>query len=68
MRYRAIQEHDRRDPIRLMCRALAVPAAGYYAWGTRTESHRSVRNRVLLSEIRVIHREFRENDGSPSIW
>jgi hypothetical protein len=23
MRYRAIQEHDRRYPIRLMCRALA---------------------------------------------
>ena len=29
MRYRAIQEHDRRYPIRLMCRALAVSAAGY---------------------------------------
>jgi putative transposase len=28
MRYRAIQEHDRRYPIRLMCRALAVSAAG----------------------------------------
>ena len=24
MRYRVIQEHDRRYPIRLMCRALAV--------------------------------------------
>ena len=24
MRYRAIREHDRRYPIRLMCRALAV--------------------------------------------
>ena len=31
MRYRVIQEHDRRYPIRLMCRALAVPAAAYYA-------------------------------------
>jgi len=68
MRYRAIQEHDRRYPIRLMCRALAVSAAGYYAWRTRPESHRSVRNRALLSEIRGIHREFRETYGSPSIW
>ena len=29
MRYRAIQAQDRRDPIRLMCRALAVSTAGY---------------------------------------
>jgi transposase InsO family protein len=68
MRYRAIQEHDRRFPIRLMCRALAVSAAGYYAWRDRPESLRSVRNRALLSAIRVIHRESRETYGSPSIW
>ena len=68
MRYRAIQEHDRRYPIRLMCRALAVSAAGYYAWRTRPESIRSVSARTVLSAIRVIHRESRETYGSPSIW
>jgi putative transposase len=68
MRYRAIQEHDRRYPIRLMCRALTVSPAGYYAWAGRPESDRSVHNRVLLSAIRVIHRESRETYGSPSIW
>ena len=68
MRYRVIQEHDRRYLIRLMCRALAVSPAGYYAWRTRPESHRSVRNRALLSTIRVIHRASRETYGSPSIW
>jgi putative transposase len=68
MRYRAIQEHDRRVPIRLMCRALAVSPAGYYAWRDRPESRRSVHNRTLLSAIRVIHRESRETYGSPSIW
>ena len=35
MRYRAIQEHDRRDPIRLMGRTLTVSPAGYYAWAGR---------------------------------
>ena len=68
MRYRAIQEHDRRDPIRLMCRALAVSAGGYYAWRSRPESTRSVSARTVLSAIRVIHRESRETYGSPSIW
>ncbi|HSL03974.1 MAG TPA: IS3 family transposase [Nitrospiraceae bacterium] len=68
MRSRVIQAHDRRDPLRLMCRALAVSPAGYYAWRTRPESHWSVRNRALLSAIRVIHRESRETYGSPSIW
>jgi len=68
MRYRAIQEHDRRFPFRLMCRALAVSAAGYYAWRTRPASDRSVYTRTLLSAIRVIHRESRKTYGSPSIW
>ena len=68
MRYHAIQEHDRRDPIRLMCRALAVSAAGSYAGRSRPESTRSVHTRTLLSAIRVIHRESRETYGSPSIW
>ena len=68
MRYRAIQEHDRRYPIRLMCRTLAVSAAGYYAWRSRPESARSANTRTLLSAIRVIHQESRETYGSPSIW
>ena len=68
MRYRAIQEQDRRYPIRLMCRTLAVSAAGYYAWRSRPESTRSANTRTLLSAIRVIHQESRETYGSPSIW
>ncbi|HSL02890.1 MAG TPA: IS3 family transposase, partial [Nitrospiraceae bacterium] len=68
MKYRAIREHSRRDPIRLMCRTLAVSAAGYDAWRDRPESRRAGHTRILLSEIRVIHRESRETYGSPSIW
>jgi putative transposase len=68
MRYRAIQTYDRRYPIRLMCRALAVSPAGYYAWRVRPESARRAINRALVAKIRVIHRESHETYGSPSIW
>ena len=68
MRYCAIQEYDRRYPIRLMCRALAVSPAGYYAWRARPESVRGAVNRALVATIRMIHRESRETYGSPSIW
>jgi putative transposase len=68
MRYRVIQGHDRRYPIRLMCRALAVSAAGYYAWRARPESARSIQTRTLRSAIREIHQESRETYGSPRIW
>jgi len=68
MRDRAIQQHDRRYPVRLMCRALAVSAGGYYAWKDRPESRRARHTRILLSEIRGVHRESRETYGSPSIW
>jgi transposase InsO family protein len=68
MRYRAIQKHDRRYPIRLMCRALAVSPAGYYAWRERPESCRTAANRALLSAIRVLHQESRDTYGSPRIW
>ena len=68
MRYRVIQEPDRRYPIRLMCRALAVSAAGYYAWRGRPESRRVAANRTLLATIRVLHQDSRQTYGSPSIW
>lgn len=68
MRYRAIQENDRRYPIRLMCRTLAVSPAGYYAWRARPESARGAANRALMADIREIHQESRQTYGSPSIW
>jgi putative transposase len=68
MRYRAILDHADRYPLRLMCRALKVSPAGYYAWATRPESERAKANRALLLHIRTLHRESRRTYGSPSIW
>ena len=68
MRYRVIPEHDRRDPIRLMCRALAVSPAGYYAWRTRPASARAAANQALLTELRQLHHDSRRTYGSPRMW
>ena len=68
MKYRAIREHADRFRIRLMCRALKVAPAGYYAWRDRPESERMRANRGLLVHIRAIHAESRRTYGSPSIW
>jgi putative transposase len=68
MRYRVIQEHDRRDPIRRMCRALAVSPAGYYAWCTQPASARATANQMLRTDLRQLHHESRQTYGSPGIW
>lgn len=67
MKYRAIQDYARRYPIRLMCRALAVSAAGYYVWAARPESERARRNRALLAWIRAYHEQSRRTYGSPRL-
>ncbi len=68
MTYRAIQPHDRREPIRLMCRAPAVSAMGYYAWRGRPESRWAAANRTLLATIRALHHDSCSRYGSPGIW
>lgn len=67
MRYQAIRDHEERFPVRVMCRALAVSRAGYYAWTARPESRRTAANRRLVTRIRVIHAASRRTYGSPRV-
>ena len=67
MRYQAMRDHEERFPVRVMCRALAVSPAGYYAWAARPESRRTAANRRLVPLIRVIHAESRSTYGSPPV-
>ena len=67
MKFRAIAEHVRRFPVRLMCRMLQVSAAGYYAWARRPQSTRSQRNRDLTEQIRTLHARSRHTYGSPRL-
>jgi len=67
MRYQAMRDHEERVPVRVMCRALAVSPAGYYAWAARPESRRTAAHRRLVTMIRAIHTESRNTYGSPRI-
>ncbi len=67
MKYRAIKDHAGRFAVRLMCRALNVAPAGYYAWVTRPESRRMKASRRLLVDIRAFHERSDRTYGSPRI-
>jgi transposase InsO family protein len=65
--FRFIEEHRDRWPVRVLCQALGVSLAGYYAWRERPASARRQRHDALLVEIRAIHADFRARYGSPRI-
>ena len=50
-----MRDPENRVPVRVMCRAVGVSSAGYYAWAARPESGRTAANRRLVTLIRVIH-------------
>jgi len=67
MKYDFIEAH--RSPLRVMkmCQAFKVSTSGYYSWRGRSESKRTRDNRILLSHIRIVHRQSRESYGSPRV-
>src|SRR6266481_6151023 len=67
MRFRFIEDHRADYPVRIMCGALEVSPAGYYAWRSRPESRRSAANRDLLDHITRVHRDTNGRYGSPRI-
>lgn len=67
MKFRFIQGHRDRFPIRRMCRTLGVSPSGYYAFMGRPESRRVREDRRLLVEIKAIHRSSRGTYGSPRV-
>jgi putative transposase len=67
MRFRFIEDRRAEYPVRIMCDALGVSPAGYYAWRSRPESHRSVANHELVDDIRQVHRDNHGRYGSPRI-
>ena len=67
MRYACIARHRGDHPVRLMCRVLAVSAAGFYAWLTRAPSARAIADERLMLNIRVAHGRSDGTYGAPRI-
>src|SRR5258705_3315813 len=67
MRFRFIEDRRADYPVTIMCDVLGVSPAGYYAWRSRPESRRSAANRVLVNDIKRVHRDTKGRYGSPRI-
>ena len=67
MKFGFVDEHRQIWPVRVMCTALGLSVSGYYAWRSRVEGPRAAANRVLLEDIRRIHRESSGTYGSPRV-
>jgi putative transposase len=67
MKYRAIHAHRSQFPVALMCRALGVSCAGFYAAHERAASARSRRDEQLRAQVREVHQASRQTYGSPRV-
>lgn len=68
MRYAFIRTQERAHRVSRLCAALAVSRSGYYAWRDRPPSARTVEDHRLLSLLRSLHQEMREEYGAIKLW
>ena len=67
MTFARIDAEKAHYPIRILCRALKVSSAGYYAWRQRPPSLRAQHNLRLAVLIRAAHERSRKIYGSPRV-
>lgn len=66
-RFRFIDAEKAAYPIALLCRALRVSRAGFYAWRSRPPSCRSRADAELTTTIRGVHAGSRGTYGAPRV-
>jgi len=67
MKYQMIQRYSSHFKVSKMCRIMDISRSGYYAFLKRPESELSKRQKEVLGEIRIIHKENYEIYGAPRI-
>jgi putative transposase len=66
-RFRFIDAEKASYPVSLLCRALAVSRAGYYAWARRGVSARARADQRLTGHIQAVHARSRATYGAPRV-
>ena len=66
-RFRFIHAEKATYPVAVLCRALEVSRAGYYAWACRGVSTRAQADAALTQQIRTIHAGSRGTYGAPRV-
>jgi putative transposase len=66
-RFRFIHAEKASTPITVLCRALRVSRAGYYAWARRGVSARARADAALTERIRPVHAASRGPYGAPRV-
>jgi putative transposase len=67
MKYQMIQRYSSHFKVSKMCQIMHVSRSGYYAFLRRPESELSKRQKAVLAEIKIIHKENYEIYGAPRI-
>ena len=67
MRFAFIDAEKAFSKVTLLCRALRVSRAGYYAWRQRPESERAREDKRLAVLVRAAHEAGRRTYGSPRV-
>lgn len=67
MKYAVIAQQHGAYPVRLMCRALAVSPAGYYAWRARRPSARVQADGALRARVQRVHARSDGTYGAPRV-
>ena len=68
MKYAFIDTERAHHSVAALCRVLRVSRSGFYAWRERVPSAREQANESLVTEIRRVHREYRQTCGALKTW
>jgi transposase InsO family protein len=66
-RFRFVQDHRDRYPVKRLCQLVEVSRTGFYAWATRPLSDRYLDNAWLANHIYDIYQRSRGTYGSPRV-
>lgn len=66
-RFRFVEDHQARYPVKRLCELVEVSRSGFYAWRDRPPSQRSNVDAELLVEVRAIHERSRGTYGAPRV-